>query len=311
MKPWQADIVIIFSSVLWGFAYIFSRWSLLYCSPVLFIFLRFTLASLVAGIVLNKSIRQTPPIIRRDGLILGFLMGGGYILQIYSVNFTEVARSAFLSAMFLLAVPIFNFLLFRDIIKIPNLVGVILAAIGLYIFLDPSFSGINIGDVMGFLSIPMWTLYMIYLSIFTKKNHGKGASHQFLFWQLVGVLPPSILVVFVFESGLVIPPFHPDLAKGLTITPLFIAGLTLNAVLASVVAVLLQTHFQKYTTAVQASNCYQVQPIVATLAAFFLLAEPLKTHTIIGGAIIMLALLFSELGGMWSEKRKSSVSPIK
>ncbi|MDR1487631.1 MAG: DMT family transporter [Deltaproteobacteria bacterium] len=308
MKPWQADIFILISSIFWGFAYIFNRWALLYCSPALFVFFRFALAALAAGLILHKSIRLTSPLRRRQGLILGLLMGCGYILQIFSVNFTQVARSAFISSMFLLAVPIMGFLIFRDIIKIPNLIGVVLAAIGLYIFLDPNFSGVNAGDVMAFASIPMWALYMIYLSVYTKQDHEKDSSLQFLFWQLIGLLPVSLLTYLVFESGLFLSPLHPDLGKGLTITPMFLTGLSFTAFLCSILAVFLQTRFQKYTTAVQAANCYQIQPIIATLAAFFILGEPLKNRTIIGGAIIIAALLCSEVGGVLMDKKKAPQS---
>ncbi|MDR1658186.1 MAG: DMT family transporter [Deltaproteobacteria bacterium] len=301
MKNWQADLFIILSGTLWGLSFIFGRWGLADCSPGLFLFLRFGLAALVSWILFSRHIKITPKKDRNEGLLLGIMMGGGFLLQIYSLNFTDVSRAAFLTGMCLLGIPILNFIIFREGIKKFSLIGLVLAVIGLYIFLDPSFAGINAGDIIGIVSIPVWALYMIYLTAFTTGKEGLTKTYQYLFWQLVGVLPVAFLTYVFLESGLT-PPMHPDLVKGLTLTPRFLIGLFFNAVLASVITVLLLTYFQKYTTAIQAMICLQAEPITATIAAFILLDEPITSHVAVGGTIIIIAIFISEIGPMLSHK---------
>ncbi|MDR2455252.1 MAG: DMT family transporter [Deltaproteobacteria bacterium] len=305
MKTWQADFCIFFSGCLWGMAFIFGRWGLEYCSPALFLLLRFGLAALVAFILFSRTILQTPRRVRREGLTLGVMMGAGYLLQIYSLNFTDVARAAFLTGMSLLGIPIMNFLIFRVGIRINSLVGVVIAVIGLYVFLDPSFKGIASGDIMGLIAIPFWAVFMIYLSAYTEGKTGFRFTCQLLFWQLVGVLPPSLLVVLIFESGIV-PPLHPSLAKGLTINPQFLVSLAFCAVMASLVTVLIHTSSQKYTTAVQGMLCLQSESLVGAGAAALILGEAITFHVAVGGAIIIAAILISELGGVWLDKRKAA-----
>ncbi|MDR2444011.1 MAG: DMT family transporter [Deltaproteobacteria bacterium] len=301
MKNWQADLLILFGASIWGFSFIFGRWGLADCSPGLFMFMRFALAALVTYVLFAKHIKLTPKKNRNEGLILGMMMGGGYLLQTYSLNFTDVARAAFFTGMCLLGIPILNYILFRDVIKINSLVGLVIVIIGLYIFLDPSFKGINAGDIVGLISIPVWALYMIYLSVYTTGKTGMGATYQYLFWQLVGVLPVGLLTFIVLESGLT-PPLHPDLVKGLTLSNKFVIGLIFNAILASVITVLLHTSSQKYTTPIQAMICFQAEPITATIAAVFIFNEKLTAHVVVGGAIIILAILVSELGWKFSAK---------
>jgi drug/metabolite transporter (DMT)-like permease len=232
-------------------------------------------------------------------------MGAGYLLQIYSINFTDVARASFLTGMCLIFIPFLNFLLFREIVKLHSLIGLILAVIGLYILLDPSFSGLKSGDIMGLAAMPLWALYMIYMSVFTEKEEGLAKTYQFLFWQLAGVLPVALITALIFESGLV-KSLHPDLSKAITITPLFLIGLFFNAVLASVVTVLIQTYSQKHTTAIQAMICYQAEPITATLAAAIILGDRLTFNVVAGGLVIILAILISEAGGLLMERRKAA-----
>jgi drug/metabolite transporter (DMT)-like permease len=306
MRTWQADLCLIFCGCLWGMAFVFGRWGLEYCSPALFLFLRFGLGALLAFILFNRAIRRAPERVRREGLTLGLMMGAGYLLQVYSLNFTDVARAAFLTSMCLLGIPIMNFLIFRVGIRINSLVGVVMAVIGLYIFLDPSFKGIASGDILGLIAIPFWAVYMIYLSVYTVgKTGGFEFTCQSLFWQLVGVLPPALLAAAIFESGLV-PPLHPSLAKGLTVNPKFLFGWAFCAVMASVATVLIHTSTQKYTTAVQAMLCLQSESLVATGAAALMLGEAITLHVVVGGAIIIAAILISELGGLWLDKRKAA-----
>jgi drug/metabolite transporter (DMT)-like permease len=236
-------------------------------------------------------------------------MAGGYILQVYSINFTDVARAAFLTCICLIGIPIFSFILFKEVIKLHSLIGVILAVIGLYIFLDPNFAGINAGDILGLLSIPPWALYMIYLSVFTNGKEGPDVTNQYLYWQLIGVLPAALMTALIFESGL-IAPLHPDLGKGLTLSPKLVIGVVFNGVFASLATVYLQTRCQRYTSAVQAMICFQVEPIVATIAALIILSESLNAHVVVGGIIILSAVVSSELGGILVRRNSSSEKKI-
>ena len=298
MKTWQADLLILLGGAIWGFSFIFSRWGLESCSPALFLCLRFSLAALVTWLVFRRRIARTS---RRDavqGLLLGLMMGVGYLLQTYSLNFTDVTRASFLTGMCLLGIPILAFALFREVVRIYSLVGVALAVVGLYVFLDPSFAGLRSGDVMGLVAIPFWALYMIYLSRFTAGKEGWDPTSQYMFWQLVGVVPLALLVSLLLEFGL-FGDLHPDLAKKLSATPKFLVGLFFNAVLASVVTVLLHTHSQRHTTPVQAMICLQAEPITATAAAIVLLGEPLNAHVVVGGAIILAAIIVSEAGSLF------------
>ncbi|MDR0356345.1 MAG: DMT family transporter [Deltaproteobacteria bacterium] len=308
MKVWRADLNILLASSLWGLTYIFGRWALDDCAPALFIFLRIGLAALVSWPFIHKSVKKTTPKVRREGLILGLLTGTGYILQVYSLNFTTVARSAFLTGMCLIGIPILSFILFRQVIKKNSLVGVILAVIGLYIFLDPSFAGVNVGDIIGIIGIPVWALYMIYMSVFTEGKTDPDETNQYLFWQLIGVLPLALLTVLIFESGFVLAPLHPDLAKGLTLTPTFLIGLAFAAVMGTLIPVFLQTRSQRYTTAVQAMICFQFEPVTAAIASFVILHEPMTANTLVGGLIIIMAVLISEIGGILADKRASQTS---
>jgi drug/metabolite transporter (DMT)-like permease len=306
MKAWQADLAIVGAAAIWGLSFVFTRWGLESASPAFFLLCRFTLALLVSVILFHKYLKKVPRRTVRRGLILGFLMGTGYLLQNYSVNFTEVSRAAFIAALTLPAIPLVSYILFREKIKFYNLLGVILALVGLYLLIDPNFSdpnspGIKAGDIIALLSVPMWALYLIYINRFTEDEKDPNLTQRLLVLQFVGSIPLVLLTFLIFESGL-IPPLHPDLGKGLTITGRFVIGLLFCALLASICIVFIQTACQKYTTPVQAMLCFQFEPVTATAAAWIILGEAITVMATLGACIIILGVLTSELGGIYYEK---------
>ncbi|MDR3038170.1 MAG: DMT family transporter, partial [Candidatus Adiutrix sp.] len=213
-------------------------------------------------------------------------------------NFTEVSRAAFIAALTLPAVPLVSFLLFREKVKKHNLAGIVLALAGLYLLLDPRFTGLRSGDILALLSVPMWALYMIYMNIFTEGETGPDLTARLLVLQFIGAIPLTLLATLVFESGLILPPLHPDLGRALDPTGLFWAGLLFCALLASIGIVFIQTACQKYTTPVQAMLCFQFEPVTATAAAVILLGETVGFTAGLGAGVIIGGVLTSELGGL-------------
>ncbi|MDR3203802.1 MAG: DMT family transporter [Deltaproteobacteria bacterium] len=303
MKVWQADLAIIGAGTIWGLAYVFTRWGLSDCSPSLFLLTRFALALFVSLLLFGRSLKGLSSTTAWRGIILGFYMGSGYLLQNYSVNFTEVSRAAFIGALTLPAIPVVSFILFREKIKLNNFIGIVLALIGLYLLLDPQFSGLNIGDLVAFLSIPFWALYLIYINVYTEGNDEPYLTERLLILQFVGAIPLVALCSIIFESGLT-PALHPDLVKGLNPSGQFWAGLIYCAILASIVIVFIQTACQKHTTPVQAMICFQVEPVMATIGAFFFLNEPINLKMGIGALIIILGVLTSEIGSLLISKKE-------
>jgi drug/metabolite transporter (DMT)-like permease len=304
MKAWQADLAIIGVAAIWGMSFIFTRWGLNDCSPALFLLTRFALALVVSLVLFGHHLKGLSRKTARQGITLGLFMGGGYLLQNYSVNFTDVSRAAFIAALTLPAIPVMSFILFREKIKINNLAGIILALIGLYFLLDPNLTGLKIGDGIAFLSVPLWALYLIYINIYTEGSEEPHLTTRLLILQFIGAIPLVLLFSLIFESGL-LPPLHPDLVKGLTLSKHFWVGLIYCAILASICIVFIQTACQKYTSPVQAMLCFQFEPITATIGAYFLLNEAIGLKAVIGAAIIILGVLTSEIGGLIMSKKQT------
>ncbi|MDR1039426.1 MAG: DMT family transporter [Deltaproteobacteria bacterium] len=304
MKAWQADLAIVGAATIWGLSFIFTSWGLEASPPATFLLFRFLVALAASLALFWKCLAGLPKRTAKRGLTLGFLMGTGYLLQNYSVNFTEVPRAAFIAAMTLPAIPLVSFVLFREKVKGYNLAGILLALIGLWLLIDPSFKGVKSGDVIALLSVPMWALYLIYINRFTEGDDDPLLTKRLLVLQFAGAIPLVLLTALVFEWGL-LPPVHPDLARPLAPNAHFWIGLAFCAFLASIGIVFIQTACQKYTTPIQAMLCFQFEPITATVFAWPILGQRIGLLGAVGASVIILGVLTSELGGILAAKREA------
>lgn len=68
------------------------------------------------------------------------------------------------------------------------------------------------------------------------------------------------------------------------------------SILTTVVALWIQTEFQKYTTPSKAAVIFSIEPVIATIAATYFLSESFTTKEIYGAVFILFGILFSEIG---------------
>ncbi|MDR2340286.1 MAG: DMT family transporter [Deltaproteobacteria bacterium] len=294
MRSWQANVLIIWGSVLFGLGFVLTRFGLEGAPPAKFVLLRFALAFVVAVAVFNRRLLGIPWATVRDGLLLGALLGLGTLLQAYAIRFTSISRAAFISILTVLFIPILGFAIFREKPGFFKVAGMVLAANGLYFLLDPNFMGMEAGDVFAFCSVPVFSLYFIMAHRFADRYQGPYPTSRLLALQFLGAMPVALVAALFLEWG-ILPPLDP--ALGMAIKPGLrpILGLVFCSVLVSLCLALILAACQRHTTGFAAALCFQVEPVVATLGAAIILGEPVGIKTCIGGFLIIAGLAGGEL----------------
>jgi drug/metabolite transporter (DMT)-like permease len=123
--------------LVWGVSFTLTKETLGYISPLLFMGIRFGLASLL----LIPSFKR---ISRREllgGLVLGVLFWGGFAFQTFGLTYTLASRSAFITSLATPLVPIVYFLVHRHLPNARTIAGVLLAAVGMYFLTSPKAGG--------------------------------------------------------------------------------------------------------------------------------------------------------------------------
>jgi drug/metabolite transporter (DMT)-like permease len=275
----RAELLLILCSLIWGATFLIVKNGIQDASPLLFIAIRFGLASLVfAPLGLRSMLQLTRPAMGR-GIVLGLLLFGGFAFQTMGLRYTTASKSGFITGLLVAFTPLFQLLLERRNPRWGNLAGVALVVFGLYFLTSPNGGGFNQGDFLTLICAVIFAVYIVCLDIFSKECNVT----QLTFLQMLITVGLSLLFSFSLEQ------------RYLQWTPRLLLALGYLSVLATVVTLYLQTRFQKFTTPTRAAIIFSLEPVFSAIIAYYFGGERIGWMGLAGGGLIVMGLLVSEL----------------
>ena len=279
-KSIQADLALIGITFVWGSTFTLVKTSLAQVSPVLFVALRFWVATAVIVACMPGQIAKISGKSLCRGLVLSIFLLGGLIFQTLGLRSTSPSYSAFITSLSVLLVPLLGFFCFRDRPRPQTIVGMGLATLGLYFLLvHLSDMTMGSGDVLTFICAILFAFQILFLGLFVSTTDYR----QLMMLQVAGAAVLSTLMIPFLESPFIV-------WGSQLILYVFITG-----VLATAVAFYVQARAQQFTTANRAALIFSLEPFFAALFAYWILGQILTVRDWIGGALILAGILASEL----------------
>ncbi len=138
----KADILLLITAMIWGFAFVAQRVGMDYVGPFTFNGIRFALGSLsLLPLILLLQKRQLPGksavteerriSVFNGGLLAGGALFAGASLQQAGMVYTTAANGGFITGLYVVIVPLVG-LFWRQRPHAGTWVGAVLAAVGLY-----------------------------------------------------------------------------------------------------------------------------------------------------------------------------------
>ncbi len=296
MPAWKAELWLLVVTIIWGATYLFTQIGLESCSPSMYVLIRFGISLTVLLVFFGKHLRGIDRTTVKQGLILGAMYGVGFLLQTFSLKYTSVPKASFITGLVVCTVPFVFWFIDRRRIKLWQIVGVVVATVGLLIFTQPDLNNLNIGDILALISTIVWGFYLTYMDIFTQGSSSNKRTIQLVVLQYSGLVPMAFITLLLFDSGDMTVVWNQNL----------IISLLFNAIISSVIVSFIHTAVQKYSTPVKAGLLFSLEPIVATALAVAYYGVPLKGFEVIGGVMLMAGVLISELLPLPIGKKKHS-----
>ncbi len=275
-----ADVVLLIIVLIWGTTFPLMKDALKEIKPLNFIFIRFSIATLVLGIAYWKRLKKLQPDLIRLGIYLGLALTGGFIFQVSGLQFTTASKAGFITGLSVVIVPIISIFYTKKLPSIPVLSGVGLAVGGLlFLSYDGNWT-FTIGDLLILLCAISFGLHIFFVGQFVQKRDP-------ILLTLV-----QIGVVSVFSGA----------AAGVSgQLQLFYSAkvwwaIVYMAVMATGLAFLIQNWAQQFTTSIRTAIIFSMEPVFAMIFAFLLLAEPITGQSLIGGGMIILGMILAEVG---------------
>ncbi|RMG44671.1 MAG: EamA family transporter, partial [Acidobacteria bacterium] len=131
----RGDLALLCCAALWGATFPATRALLQHASPLTANALRFTAAALLLA---PAGLRGRSSPARLPGIALGLVLGAGYALQTAGLARIGSARSAFLTALYVLMTPLVEWALRRGRPPLRTLAGGALAVAGVAVMSGPA-----------------------------------------------------------------------------------------------------------------------------------------------------------------------------
>ena len=212
------------------------------------------------------------------GVLCGVALFLATNLQQIGISYTTVGKSGFITALYIVLVPILGIFL-RKRTTLFNWLGVALAVGGLYLLCGVGHDGVNLGDLLLLGCALMFSVQILLADHFVNKADGVCLSCIQFF--TVGIL--NLPLMFIYEQ--------PSLsAMTVNWLPILYAGM-----LSSGVAYTLQIVAQKDTHPTTASLLMSFESVFAVLAGWVLLQENLTAPELVGCGLMFTAVVLAQL----------------
>jgi drug/metabolite transporter (DMT)-like permease len=273
-----STIGLFYAAAIWGSTFFIVKDSLQSINAVLLVAYRFLLASGILAIyLLFKKAKLFDKF--WYGAILGLFLWLLYVPQTIGLKITSSANSGFITGLFVVFVPIFSYLFFRQKPSRNKLIAVGLSVAGLFI-LTGGLKSYNYGDVITLITAMAYAIHILLADKFVKKklNPFVLTFQQFF---VVGVL--SLVTSFLFSL-----PFS---FGGINV----LYTLIFLAIFPTLSAFAIQMFAQKTVSATKVSLIFALEPVFAAIFAWTLGNELFVVTQAFGGALIVAGMMVSEL----------------
>lgn len=272
-----AALALLGMTASWGSTFFLIK-DLLDRVPTLdFLAVRFALAALVMALVAPRTLARLSAESRRKAVVLGVLYGAAQILQTAGLAHTAASVSGFITGMYVVFTPVLAALLLRTKIGWATWGAVALATGGLAVL---TLDGVSVGygEAITLVAAGLYALHIVGLGAWSRPSEAVGMTTV----QLIVIA--VICLVATAPDGIVLPNTGGDWAS-----------VVYMALVPGALAVLAQTWAQGHLPPTRSAIIMSMEPVFATSFAVALGGEHFTRDLLLGGAMILTAMLVVEI----------------
>ncbi len=272
------DMILVIASFLWGVGYVAVTYALMVGTGELFLTAsRFILATFIQLPFVYKKLRNADKYVIRKGVLLGLLLVGGFFAQTIGQSYTTTTNVAFLTSVNVVLIPFTSLLLLRKSITSRSIISAVITLVGIaFLTLGPAFH-INVGDYYVLVCALLFAAY----ASFTDKYVKKEDPSVLVFFQILTAAAVSI-IAFLFSNEEVV------------LNTINMVAIIYLALFSNVIAAILYSLGLRYTSAERGSVIVSLESVFGTIFGILLFNDPFNFKMIIGSALILFAILYSE-----------------
>lgn len=288
MNKFKGELFLTLTTIIWGFSFVFQSTATEFLGAFTFNGIRFMLGAIVLlPLVISRAkkglIDYKPSI--KLGIVIGIFLCLGSNLQQLAISNTSVGKAGFITALYMVIVPILGFIFYRDKISKLLIAAIGIAVVGLYLLCGASLN-FNGGDLLLLLCAFSFGMQIIVVG-----RYGGNMDSVFIsFVQYIVCTVISLTIGFIFED--------------INLTNIFNASSSIifTGVFSTGIAYTLQIVGQKDCPPTIASLILACESLVSALAGWLMLNQSLSSTELIGCGLMFIAIIMSQIDLKPNEK---------
>ncbi|MGO1819814.1 MAG: DMT family transporter, partial [Senegalia sp. (in: firmicutes)] len=244
-----ADMALIVVAIIWGSGFVVVKNGLDELTPLFMNSMRFIIASILMSIVFFKKFKKINKSDIIAGAIVGFFLFSAFAAQTVGLQFTTASKQAFLTATNVVMVPFLFWFISKRKPHNLEILATFITLIGIaFLTLERGVS-LNGGDLLTLLCALLFAAHITSIGHFSKKHDPIVLT----ILQLIFAAIFSIIIAILFE------PINLEISGQGWFTVLYLGGVS------TLIAFLIQTVAQKYTTSTHAAIILSLEAVFGTL----------------------------------------------
>ncbi len=274
---------------IWGSTFVLNKSALTYVGVFAFLSLRFSLAAsiLLVGVARYKRERFRLVLKTKRVYLVGFVLFLGYCLQTLGLRLISPSNSGFITGLSVAIVPIAAMSIGSRVRPL-HVLAVLVGIVGLY-FLSAPLSASNIvGELLTLACSVAFALQIVYTESLDPTLDP------------ISVVAIEVAIVAFLSFAITLSPFDTKpLSTSFDVShllnPTVLSAVVIGGALATALALVTQTYFQRYLSSTEVAIIYNLEPLFAAVFAVLVDHLPLSMFEVIGGVFVLSAMTLSAL----------------
>ena len=282
---WPADLSLVVIALVWGATFVVVKQALTQITTMYFLCLRFTLGSACLALLFVPALRRAgaSDLWRglRGGGIAGLFLWTGYVLQSFGLKYTSAGNSGFLTGLYIVLVPVISAAFYSRWPQARELLGIGIATAGMIVMAVPNLDRhlrMNTGDLLTIGCAVAFACHLLVLGYFSQREFFPGVA--------LGQVACTAAL-----SGLSLLAERPHAVWNRSL----VWAICVTGVLATALALTLQSWAQQYTTATRTALILTLEPVFALVVAALAGGERITLAAVSGGSLILAGIVAVEL----------------
>jgi len=287
MKQYMADGMLLVTAIVWGSGFVITAIALEYLTAYQVMAGRFILAAIILTTIFGYRLKKASKSVIWKGIILGTILYIAFALQTVGLQYTTPSKNAFLTAVNVIVVPLIAYAVYKRRIDGYEIIGSIMAIVGIgFLSLQGSLT-MNIGDALSLPCAVAFAFDIFCTNLFVQKEDAIALT-------IIQFITASLLGILVVVSQGDIPT---------TLEKEAIYSIIYLAIFSTTLAYLFQNVANQYTSATKAAIILSTEAFFGMVLSVIFLHEILTGRMVIGAVLILLAILIAEIKPAHPKKR--------